>query len=523
MSYQINTATTTPVNIGAIVSTSTTESLTINSSYETSTKTSLSFDTSVSSFASEIILNFSRKTCALNASISPVFNGTITINVSPNLLYYTMGNDVAASLIADPNSTDQVHSFEGVVDFYNPTTGELRIHKIKTIYGSPFPSKADYEIIVYGKGSISFFIPNKLLYYSPGNLISISDVDSYNRIFGYIKNYNYETGLLEVNEIIEIIDEFKMPSFTVNVSIKIEEFMTIIPPTYLPLTLNVSYGLLYYVPGNSVRITDSTDPTNYLDGKIKSYDYNSGALVVHHISASKEFSANSVFNLSVTATNSRIPMFISPELKSYIPGNSVTVIQKRSSSNYLNGYIESYDSVSGQIVINNIQNINGSFEILSDNYINLSLTLGGRFTLPIQKGLTFIGNTVYVSESTNSSNNFSGFVEEYSFGTGSLTINNIQNINGSFISPVFYNVIINTPFPVNTTQAYKSVSVPIIPAPTVSNPNYDYPRETADVPSQNYGYSKLGWNTRTSLNNPVRGFSLGQSASFSRNLSLPRR
>jgi hypothetical protein len=128
-----------------------------------------------------------------------------------------------------------------------------------------------------------------------------------------------------------------------------------------------------------------------------------------------------------------------------------------------------------------------------------------------------------VSDSINSSNNFGGFVEEYSFETGSLTINNIQNINGSFFSTIIYNVILSTPFPINTTQAYKSVSEPIIPVPTDSNTNYDYSRETAEVPSVNYGYSKFGWNTRTSLNNPVRGFSLGHSTSFTRNLSLPRR
>ena len=521
MSYQIITQ-TDPVNVGTSVSTSTTESLTINSSYDTSTTTPVYINTSLSSSTSQQIhINTLLTTSALGVSISPVLNGTIIINVSKDLLYYNVGSSVSVSVETDPVS-DQPKSFDGNIQFYNASIGELTINNIKNIIGSPFPSTSDYTVsVVDSRGSISFYIPQHLLFYSPGNSISITNLDSSdNVLLGKINTYDYESGLLEINRILQ--DEF-ISTFTSKVSTNIES-TSIIPPIYLPLSLNVSNRLLYYAPGNSIKITDSTDPNNYLDGTIESYDYESGALVVIPISVSQEFLANAVFNLSVSPKNSRIPMFISPGLKSYIPGNSVTVVQKLSNSNYLNGYIESYDSESGKIVINNNQNIQGSFDVLSDNYINLSLVHGGKLTLPIQKGLSFsIGYTVYVSDSTNPSNNFAGFVEEYSIGTGSLTINNIQNINGSFISTVIYNVILSTPFPVNTTQAYKSVSEPIIPVPTVSNPNYDYPRETADVPSVNYGYSKLGWNTRMSLNNPVRGFSMGQSSSFSRNLSLPRR
>ena len=153
---------------------------------------------------------------------------------------------------------------------------------------------------------------------------------------------------------------------------------------------------------------------------------------------------------------------------------------------------------------------------------------GGTVSLTIQAGLTFyIGKSVSVTSSTTSSNNFVGFVQDYSFGTGSLTINNIQNINGSFGSSVIYNVILSTPFPIQPTQAYKSVYNPIQPAPTQSYPNYanviNYASDQATYPSANYGYTKFGWNSRTSLNNPVRGFSLGHSTSFTTHLSLPRR
>jgi hypothetical protein len=509
MSYQINTTTTTPISIGTKVSTSTTKSLTINSTYDTSTRTPVYINTSLSSSTSQkISFDVSRTTCASDSSISPVLNGNITINVSTNLIYYSEGNNVSIIIKNDDVSNSTTKSFDGVIQSYDASKGELKINQIQNIVGSPFPSKANYSIMVTGSGSIEFYLPQHLLYYAPGNSITITNSDSSDTILsGKIKSYDYETGLIAVNQ---INPDDVITSFTSKVSTNIDK--SNIAPTYLPLTLNVSSSLLYYCPGNYIKITDSTEPDNYLDGTIESYDYDSGSLLVSSISSSIEFQASQVFNLSVTPKNSRIPMFISPGLTSYKSGNPVTIVQKASGDNYLNGYIQSYDSVSGKIVFDNIQNINGLFEVLSDNYINISLILGGSISLQIQKGLSFnIRNTVYISDSTNSSNNFAGFAEEYSFGTGLLIINNIQNINGSFVSPVIYNVSLSTPIPVNTTQAYKSVSVPIIPAPTASY----YPND-----SQTPGYAKFGWNSKTSLNNPVKGVSLGQSI---RAVSLPRR
>ena len=152
-------------------------------------------------------------------------------------------------------------------------------------------------------------------------------------------------------------------------------------------------------------------------------------------------------------------------------------------------------------------------------------SLGGTVSLTVVSGLTFmLGHTVYVS---NSSNSFSGYVQLYSFGTGQLTINNVQNINGSFVGSVVYNVILSTPFPIQPTIAYKNVYEPIQPAPVLSYPNYanviNYASDAATYPSANYGYTKFGWNSKTSLNNPVRGFSHGHNLSFTTHLSLPRR
>ena len=515
MSYQINTATTSAVSIPTIETTPTTGPVEINTSLNTSTTGTVNVNTNISTSTTGVVtidtsLNTATTTPVI---INPV--GTVTITVSPNLLYYSVGSNVTVT-----DSTNSVNAFLGNINTYDSSTGVLSINQLFEIMGT-YGTSVVYDVIVGGfgafTGTLNTTVSANLLFYAPGNSITITDsTNPLNTLQGTIQSYIYATGELIVNQIQNTTGTFGTP-------VVYNALLTTF--TSISLSITVSDGLIYYVAGNPVTMIDSTNPLNTLAGTIESYEYQTGVLVVNGLSSSGTFIVNVVFDLTVTPTKSELPITVATGLTSYTAGNLVTVVDSTNSSNYLNGNIQLYESFSGKMIIDNIQNINGSFAAAVVYNINLTLVIGGKLTITIPAGFTFyLGNSVYLSDSTNSSNNFAGFVEEYSFGTGSLTINNIQNINGTFELPVIYNVILSTPFPIQPTQAYKSVYEPIIPAhDTVSNPNHDYPRETAEVPSQNYGYSKFGWNTRTSLNNPVRGFSLGQSTSFTRHLSIPRR
>jgi len=65
----------------------------------------------------------------------------------------------------------------------------------------------------------------------------------------------------------------------------------------------------------------------------------------------------------------------------------------------------------------------------------------------------------------------------------------------------------------------------LINNPTVSEPLKEPERQYKKIPEPPIvTYSKMKWNTKTSLNNPLRSFTvLGQSLSFTKNLILPRR
>jgi hypothetical protein len=65
----------------------------------------------------------------------------------------------------------------------------------------------------------------------------------------------------------------------------------------------------------------------------------------------------------------------------------------------------------------------------------------------------------------------------------------------------------------------------LINNPTVSEPLKEPERQYTKIPEPPIiTYSKMKWNTKTSLNNPLRSFTvLGQSLSFTKNLILPRR
>ena len=65
----------------------------------------------------------------------------------------------------------------------------------------------------------------------------------------------------------------------------------------------------------------------------------------------------------------------------------------------------------------------------------------------------------------------------------------------------------------------------LINNPTVSDPLKEPERQYQKIPEPPVvTYSKMKWNTKTSLNNPLRPFTVsGQSLSFTKTLTLPRR
>lgn len=518
MSYQINTATTTAVSIPTIESTPTTGPITINTSLNTSTTGTVDVDTNISTSTTGVVtIDTSLNTATTGPEIiNPV--GTVTITVSPNLLYYSVGNYVTVT-----DSTNSANEFLGQISIYDSSTGVLSIKNLFQILGT-YGTSVVYDVISGGiglnPGTLNTTVSANLLFYAPGNSITITDsTDPLNTLQGTIESYIYATGELVVNQIQTTTGTFGTP-------VVYDALLT--TSTSISLSLTVSDGLIYYVAGNPVIMTDSTNPLNTLQGTIESYEYQTGVLVVNGLSSSGTFIVNVVFDLTVTPTKSELPITVATGLTSYTAGNLVTVVDSTNSSNYLNGNIQLYESFSGKMIIDNIQNINGSFGAAVVYNINLTLVIGGKLTITIPAGFTFyLGNSVYLSDSTNSSNNFAGFVEEYSFGSGSLTINNIQNINGTFELPAIYYVVLRTPVPIQPTLGYKNVYVPVQSAPTISYPDYtkviNYASDQATYPSVNYGYKRLGFNSRATLNNPVRGFSVGQSTSFTNNLSIPRR
>jgi hypothetical protein len=479
----------------------------IDTNMDTSTTTAITIDACLNTSTTSAV------------TITPVLNGNLTITVGMNLLYYTVGNSVTVT-----DSVDSNNYFDGTIETYNCMTGVLKINSIQNINGT-FTSSVVYNVLTNGLGSVMATVSPNLIFYAPGNPIILSDsTDPGNFLEGKIQTYVYATGALVVNQI-TATGTFGMPVIY-NAALTMSPTIS---STSLPLSVTVSDSLIYYVPGNPILLTDSVCPFNYLNATISSYTYGTGALVVNNISSSGAFIVNVVFDLTVTPTNSSIPLTIGTGLSAYnTPGNPVTIVDSTNSANYLNGYIQTYDSTTGQIVVDTIQNINGSFGSSVVYNVDLSIVLGGKITIPIPAGLTFYtGQSVYVSSSTNSNNSFAGIVEEYGFGTGLLTISSLQNITGAFVDTVIYIVSLSTPFPIYPTQAYKSVYVPIQPAPPQPYPDYtnviNYASDQATYPSANYGYKKFGFNSRTSLNNPVRGFSLGHATCFTNNFCLARK
>jgi len=73
--------------------------------------------------------------------------------------------------------------------------------------------------------------------------------------------------------------------------------------------------------------------------------------------------------------------------------------------------------------------------------VTLSPSLGGSVSIIVGTGLAYIyGTPVYVVGKTYTNYNFQGIVGYYNILTGSMTIQSISQINGSFINPDIFNI-----------------------------------------------------------------------------------
>jgi hypothetical protein len=166
---------------------------------------------------------------------------------------------------------------------------------------------------------------------------------------------------------------------------------------------------------------------------------------------------------------------------SYIPGNSVAVINASTPTVRFEGAVQSYNASTGQMVLQNVTNIKGPFTLsvynvnldgvdgptgatgatgatgwtgptgVAGNIYNTATVTpalptpvtGGSQTFTVATGLAYItGNTVVVVDSTNAANTFQGRVQTYTAGTGAIVIDQITNIAGTFTSQI-YNVNLN--------------------------------------------------------------------------------
>jgi collagen type VII alpha len=159
----------------------------------------------------------------------------------------------------------------------------------------------------------------------------------------------------------------------------------------------------------------------------------------------------------------------------YLSGNSVVIEDSTNSNNSFEGNVQYYNDSTGAILINNIKNILGTFGLpvvyninlemsgptgttgatgpegprgFGDKYnssttsaVSISPIEGGNVSLTIGTDLAYIsGNYVVIVDSTNSNNSFEGNVQSYNVNIGSIVINNIQNILGTFGLPVVYDI-----------------------------------------------------------------------------------
>jgi len=430
----------------------------------------------------------------------------ILLLINPNLVYdaYVNSQYVPNSSTYNTVSTNIINLIDNPIQFTIDDTNKLKIKVVDDTQITNLNTKSyiicrylfilsylNYATDLYttktisaikiypSKNSSLTIIVGPNLAYLTGNIIYVSDTTNptINNFTGNVSSYNQNTGVLIINNITNVNGTYKYPTKTTSA--------VIINPTISPLTLNVEPNLAY-ASGNSILVTDTTKPTiNNFIGNVFSYDILTGDLIINNITnISGTFGSSVLYNinLNITGTNgyktqTTTPVNINPYLfsitltvannLSYISGDPVYISNQIVSSNNFIGNVSYYDKTTGNLIIDNIANINGTFsstvkydvtfnqDIYRNYYINvndinyLTETTSIEFIDPYTSPLTLTvgtnlgyvsGNIIYVSDSNNKNNNFAGKVYSYDAENGTLVINNITNINGNFNNETIYNI-----------------------------------------------------------------------------------
>jgi hypothetical protein len=157
------------------------------------------------------------------------------------------------------------------------------------------------------------------------------------------------------------------------------------------------------------------------------------------------------------------------------------VIQQLSPFNRFEGYVQSYTWATGTLFISGISNTVGTFT--SNQFYNVNIngiggptgpsgitgpvgptgisgdkytsttnttiifgtpTYSSTYSFNVAPGLSYLtGNNVLISQQSNPFGFFSGTVLSYNASSGLMSVNNINNIQGTFTSPYIYNINLN--------------------------------------------------------------------------------
>ena len=176
-----------------------------------------------------------------------------------------------------------------------------------------------------------------------------------------------------------------------------------------------------------------------------------GSAVIYNVNlnivGTNGYKTETVSIIKINPNNSPITLTVANNLP-YISGDPIYISNKITSSNNFECSVSSYNTSNGTLVINNITNINGTFDlqvkydVTFNQYIyrNYYVSLNNQnypLTLNVGTDLAYIaGNIIYVSDTTNPTvNNFQGKVSSYNTISGTLLINNITNIQGTYKYP----------------------------------------------------------------------------------------
>ena len=245
-------------------------------------------------------------------------------------------------------------------------------------------------------------------------------------------------------------------------------------------------GTLYYISPTGANAYTTTRPDNYPFPMYQTLDTSGGVLLLKGNSSNgvtgptgydgARYASPTQYEVTPTVTlggTQGLP--INPGL-GYIPGNSIVVVSVDDIDIGFQGRVFSYDISTGDIVIDEVSSIRGTF-IYGIYNVNLdgidgptgptgetggigstgptgksgsiyntrtnSPTLptpiaGGSQTFNVETGLAYIpGNVVVVVDSTNRVNQFQGYVSVYNIATGNLVVSNISGITGTFALRIY--------------------------------------------------------------------------------------